>query len=122
MRYFTLGRILKSMFATLFIGMYSFFVYSVYFNSIEPLGFIGFVRHGVLVTGLVPLLCWLAMLYWSNPKTRGWLFLIASIATIYHVFVFGTSAHADGLLYWGVQAVEVLLLWPVVVLSKRKNA
>ena len=79
-----------------------------------------FVRHVVLVPGLVPLVCWLGFFFISSPRSAS-LFWLAVVVTLFHVFVFAVSAHFDCPRYWGVQLAEIVSLWFLARQVCRRN-
>ncbi|MFJ3450220.1 hypothetical protein ACIPM0_18665 [Pseudomonas sichuanensis] len=84
---------------------------------------LSFIRHVVLVTGLVPLLAWLILIFFAVPPIFIRLVIFVVVLMVYHYFLFAVSAHYDGLYYWSVQLGEVLIfLLMVRVVRARAEA
>jgi hypothetical protein len=80
---------------------------------------INVIQHVVLVSGIVPLSFWLALLLVPS-SSRLKLLLLAIAVTMFHYFVAVVTAHVDGAAAWSVQLVEIATLWPLLRMLKRK--
>ncbi|WP_248920761.1 hypothetical protein [Pseudomonas entomophila] len=75
-------------------------------------GFVDVVFYGFLVAGLIPLAAWLSVIFMARRGSVFRLLLFAVFITVYHYFLVGIAAHAEFLIYFLFQIVEIaLLLW-----------
>ncbi|MDF9619162.1 hypothetical protein P5705_16070 [Pseudomonas entomophila] len=103
---------LKVILASPLVLVYAFFIWAaVHAGATAP---IEFIRHAILVGGLAPLCAWLGVMFFAEDKILLKAVMAALGLTAYHYYLFAVSAHYDGLMYWGVQLVELLALFAFV--------
>lgn len=104
--------LLKVILALPLVLVYVFFVWAaVHAGATSPLEFI---RHAILVGGLAPLCAWLGVMFFAEDRILLKAVMAALGLTAFHYYLFAVSAHYDGLMYWGVQLVELLALFAFV--------
>ena len=97
--------------AMFLLGIYLLFSSLVYVGLDDPT-VITIVRHAVLVSGLAPAICWISLLVSRKLHLKYCLSVL--FITAFHVFVFAVSAHKDGVIYWGVQTLEIVVLFIIL--------
>jgi len=108
-------RLISTVLALLFVALFIAVAYLA-FHSASPgetwqsLGVVAFVRHVILVSGLLPLLVVCTSLVVGNtPKHIAYAVALSPLLLIVHAVVFAFSAHPDGFSYWAVQAIEAFI-------------
>ncbi|WP_248920759.1 hypothetical protein [Pseudomonas entomophila] len=111
--------IVKLLLAIPAVAVYSFFCFLA--SHGDGLTGLEIFRHVILVTGLIPLCSWWAVIFMSTSATVWKTASIAFLITVYHVFLFAVSAHRDGFEYWSVQFVEFVGFY-ILIRSLEKGA
>lgn len=103
-----------------FIYAFFFYIYAADWRGDETI--VGIVRHGILVSGLVPLSAWLIVIFFAKSEILFKATSLAILQTLFHVPVFAFSAHSDGWPYWTIQLVEFLLIIPLIIMVFYKKS
>tara|TARA_R110002073_G_scaffold2938_2_gene19158 strand:+ start:101171 stop:101548 length:378 start_codon:yes stop_codon:yes gene_type:complete len=98
--------------------IYVLFSALMYFGLENP-SVIVVIRHVFLVSGAIPLCCWVLLLISRNFGKDLVFLLNVLLITFFHVFVFAVSAHKDGVAYWAVQSIEIA--WFLYVINGKKG-
>lgn len=109
------------LFAVLFWAFSASYIQDIGINSFGDA--LGFLRHGVLVPGLVPLLITITAIWWKPlfpAPLMGRVFLVI-FATIFHYALVAVSAH-DDFYYYIFQASELILFGIIIWLSFYKKS
>lgn len=94
------------------------FICWIAYTGANSNGVTDFVRHVVLIPGLVPYVLSVSLLVLPGPRSI-WIQIGVVLVTLcLHFVVFAISAHSDGLIYWVIQSIELLIL-PITYLGIR---